>query len=119
MAAFDTILHTSGGNALELVKVTASANATYNFQPEHPIRAMSLQAIGGGGNNFGGGTVELKGSNDGVTFYSLPTSVTLSADGIKSVTIPNSGLLFYQIALTGSTSPTLSIWVNMAYNQGA
>ena len=117
MANFASKVWVSGGNAIETIKVTATANATLNFQPGHPIKSMTLMALGGGGNNFGGGTVELKCSNDGVTFFSLPTAKTLAADGVASVALIDQGFMFYQISLTNSTSPTLTIWVNIDYNQ--
>lgn len=116
MAAFATVRHQNAGSTVETIILTATANATYDFAPEHPIRAMSMMAKGGGGNNFGGGTVELLGSNDGTNFVSLPTAKTINADGIKSVAIIDCGFLNYRVALTGSTNPTLSIYVNLNNN---
>lgn len=117
--AFATIVHDGHGRH-ETLTVTATAstdNDTYEFRPAHPIRSMSISAIGGGGNNFGSGTVELTGSNDNVTFFALPTAKTLTADGIKSVATVDCGFLWYQISLTGATDPTLTIRVHILYNQ--
>jgi hypothetical protein len=117
--AFATIVHSNPLEAIETVTVTATTTTdddVYNFRPEYPIRAMTILAIGGGGNNFGSGTVELKASNDGVTFFSLPTVKTITSDGIKSVAVSDCGFLWYQISLSGSTDPTLTIVVSFSCN---
>jgi len=112
MANFDTVLHTVDAQCVERVKVTASADATYKFQLLRPARGMSIHAQG---SSFGAGTVELKGSNDGTNFFSLPTAKTLAANGIASVAVIDV-FLYYQIVLSGSTSPSLTISVEIYYN---
>jgi len=112
MANFDTVLHTVDAQCVERVKVTATADATYKFAVNKPVRAMSLHAQG---SSFGAGTVELKGSNDGTNFLSLPTAKTLAANGIASVAVIDC-FLYYQIVLSGSTNPSLAISVEMYYN---
>lgn len=112
MANFTTVLHTIDAQCVERVKVTATADATYNFAVNKPVRAMSIHAQG---SSFGAGTVELKGSNDGTNFASLPTSKTLSANGIKSVAVIDM-FHHYQISLSGSTNPSLTISVELYYN---
>lgn len=108
-----THLHTSKGNALEQVKVNFTADGDYQFQPEHPMRALSLQGDG----NDGGGTVSLQGSNDGTNFFALPTAVSLTAAGVATVAQADLGYLWYGVHLTGSTTPTLACVVGITYNQ--
>lgn len=108
-----TKLHTSGGNALEHIKVNFTADGDINFQPEHPMRAMTIQGDG----NDGGGTVSLQGSNDGTNFFALPTAVSLSAAGLASVVQADLGYLYYNVHLTGSTGPTLQVDIGISYNQ--
>ena len=114
--AFATILHESS-QAQETVTVTATTatdNDTYDFKPAHPMRAMSFHAQG---SSFGAGTASLQGSNDGTNFFALPTAATTTANAIKSVSQADLGYKWYRIELTGATDPTLTIIVNMCYNQ--
>lgn len=113
--AFATILHTAG-QSVETVTVTATVdtdNDTYDFAPEHPMRAMTIQTIG----DDGGGTTNLLCGNDGTNFVALPTAKSMTAAGVLSVVQADLGFKWYRIELTGSTNPTLTIIVNMSYNQ--
>ena len=113
--AFATILHTTH-EAIEHITVTATADTdsdTYDFEPGHPMRAMSIQTVG----DDGAGTTNLLCSNDGTTFAALPTAKSMTAAGVLSVVQADLGFRWYRIELTGATDPTLTILVTMAYNQ--
>lgn len=98
--------------SLPLVKVTTTAavdDFDYIFRAPNGIRAMSLQGDG----TFGSGTLSLQGSNDGATFAELPTAVSLTVNGIKSVAVADLGYAYYRIHFAGSTNPTVTAIVAM------
>ncbi len=59
--------------------------------------AASLQAVG----TFDSGTVALQCSNDGVTYAALPTAVSHTAAGAKSVAPADLGFKYYKVVVTG------------------
>lgn len=61
-----------------------------------------------------GGTITIEASNDGVTFYTLPTALVMAADGIESVAVDSLGFRFYRPALTVADD-TLTITMIAAY----
>ena len=65
--------------------------------------AMSIQGVG----TFGSATIDIQGSNDGTTYAALPTAVSLTVAGIKSVALADLGYKFYRvIELAASASLT-------------
>lgn len=84
-----------------VVSATLSAqNDTVAFQVPR-VTAMSLQVTG----TFNGSTLALEASNDGTNYAALPTAVSLTAAGIKSVALADLGYLHYRLSLTVA-SPT-------------
>lgn len=73
------------------------------------VTAMSLQVSG----TFNASTtLDLQGSNDGTTYAALPTAVSLSAAGIKSVAVEDLGYRFYRaIILAEAPGSTLTVTV--------
>lgn len=112
--AFATILHTQDLHS-ETIKVTATAdtdNDSYDFQLRGTPIAMSLHAQGA---DFGSGTAAIQASNDGTNFAALPTAVSLTANGIKSVALADLGYSWYRIDLSGATNPTVTISVHAKF----
>ena len=107
-----TAVHVINVQAVETVTVTFTTATHYDFRPEHPIRAMTLQGDG----NDNGGTLSLQGSNDNSNFFALPTAVSLTAAGIASVAQADLGYEFYRVNLSNITGTSVAV-VNMAYNQ--
>lgn len=105
-------VHVSKGNALEQITVTFTTATHYDFQPEHPMRAMTLQGDG----NDGGGTLSLQGSNDGSNFFALPTAAQLTAAGVASVVQADLGYLWYRVNLSNITGTCVAV-VGIHYNQ--
>lgn len=100
--------------------VSANGNTDITWKParkETPNRA-TLYVFGGGGNNFGSGTVALQISPDGGT-NAVPfrdqsgTAVQFTDDGFVNFEVyananPISGeVVKIRLALTGATSPTI------------
>jgi carbon monoxide dehydrogenase subunit G len=84
---------------------------------EAPNRA-TIYVFGGGGNDFGSGTVAVQVSPDGGTTFmdvkdQAGVSVTFTADGMTNIEIqsnPNpksSEIVQLRFSLSGSTSPTI------------
>ena len=112
--AFETTSHTHDLHS-ETVVVTATANTdndSYDFQLRSSPIAMSLHAQGA---DFGSGTAAVQGSNDGTNFAALPTAVSLTANGIKSIALADLGYSWYRIDLSGATNPTVSITVHARF----
>ena len=100
--------------------VSANGNTDRDWKPARknmPNRG-TIWVFGGGGNNFGSGTVTLQGSPDGGTTFmdildQLGVAVTFTVDGVSNFELYASGNLvtaervLIRLALTGSTSPTL------------
>lgn len=107
-----TALHVRHIEAGETITVTFTTATTYDFMPEHPIRAMTLQGDG----NDNGGTLSLQGSNDGTNFFALPTAVSLTAAGLASVVVADMGYHNYRVNLSNITGTSVAV-VNIAYNQ--
>ena len=100
--------------------VSADGNTDLTWKPlrkDTPNRA-TVWVYGGGGNNFGSGTVTLQASPDGgTTFIDIPdaggTAVTFTADGVSNFEIYANGdlttgkVVQLRLAVSGSTSPTI------------
>lgn len=100
--------------------VSADGNTDIDWKParkESPNRA-TLYVFGGGGNNFGSGTVTLQASPDGgTTFIDVPdqagASITFTANGMTNFELYANGdpvageRVEIRLALAGSTSPTI------------
>jgi hypothetical protein len=100
--------------------VSADGNTDISWKParkETPNRA-TVWVYGGGGNDFGSGTVTLQGSPDGgTTFIDIPdqagTAITFTADGVTNFELygnadpVSSEVVQIRLALAGSTSPTI------------
>lgn len=89
-----------------------------------PNRA-TVAVFGGGGNNFGSGTVTLQASFDGgTTFIDVPdqagTAITFTANGMTNFELYADsdpiagGRTEIRLALAGSTAPTLRYVINDA-----
>ena len=85
---------------------TAQNDATVFEMPR--VMAMSLQGSG----TFGAATLDIQASNDGVTYAALPTAVSLSAAGIRSVAVADLGFRYYRvIVLAAAPTGTLTATV--------
>ena len=93
------------------IALTANNDAV-TFRPNHAMRGMTVQAEG----TFSSGTVALQGSNDGSTFYALPTAVSLTAAGIKSVAQLDLAYDYFKVIVTGATTPDLVVTVHALHN---
>ena len=79
------------GKIVLTVTFTAQNDAVV-FQPNR-ARAMSIQAIGA----FTSATIDIQCSNDGTTYYALPTATSLNALGVKSVALADLGFNYYRV----------------------
>jgi hypothetical protein len=68
----------------------------------HDCDTITLQVEG----TFASAAVAVQVSNDGATFYALPTAVSISAAGLKSVPADGLGFKFYRLAMTGGGGTT-------------
>lgn len=105
--------------------VTANGNTDITWKPsrkETPNRA-SVYVFGGGGNDFGSGTVTLQVSPDGgTTFIDVPdqvgSAIIFSSDGVTNFELYGNGndipteKVVLRLALAGSTSPTIRYIIN-------
>jgi len=105
-----------------LLDTTVSADGNTDIawhinRVDSPPRA-TLYVFGGGGNNFGSGTVTLQASpDDGTTFIDVPdvagTAVAFTANGMtnfelySSRNIKTGEVTQLRLALAGSTAPTI------------
>ena len=123
MAAPATFLWDHSVKGLAILTLTFTADGDYPFQIPN-IDGMTIEANGTGGNNFGSGTVTLAASNFGIASSSFRTLAlyiiagtaedTLSAAGLASggsqaVSFKDLSWGWYNVHLTGSTSPSLKV----------
>lgn len=81
--------------------VQSGANdGNVDFEAVRPLLGISLQLRG----TIGAGTVALQGSNDNSTFVALPTAVSFSATGIKTVAVADLAFLYYRVAVASAHS---------------
>ena len=85
------------GKKILTVTFTA-ANDAVVFQPKRPL-ALSIQSLGA----FTSATIDIQASNDGATYYALPTAVSLSALGIKDVASIDLGFAFYRVIMLAAS----------------
>src|SRR3990167_10432410 len=85
------------GKKILTVTFTA-ANDALVFQPKRPL-ALSLQSLGA----FTTSTIDIQASNDGVTYYALPTAISLAALGVKSVASIDLGFAFYRVIMLAAS----------------
>lgn len=85
------------GKMILTVTFTA-ANDAVVFQPLRPL-AMSIQSLGA----FTAATLDIQASNDGVTYYALPTAKSLSALGVLSVAAIDLGFAFYRVIMLSAS----------------
>lgn len=71
-------------------------NGNVDFEISKPLVSLTFQL----GGTYAAGTVAIQGSNDGSTFAALPTAVSFTALGIKSVVVADLGYRFYRTAFT-------------------
>ena len=103
----------------ETVSADGNTDATWKgLRKETPNRA-TVWVFGGGGNDFGSGTVTLQASPDsGTTFFDIldqtGTAITFTADGFANFELQGNSdaskvgeQVVIRLALTGSTSPTI------------
>lgn len=88
----------------ELV-VSLDANGNVVLGDLSKYDSITLHATG----TFGGGTLALEAGNDETNFAALPTAVSLTAAGIKSVAADGLGYKSYRLALSGATSPSITV----------
>ena len=67
------------------------------FSLPRGAKAMSMQAVG----TFDSGTIALQCSNDGTTYAALPTAVSHTVAGIKSVAAIDLGFRYYKLLVSG------------------
>ncbi len=92
---------------MELVTITLDQDDDYSFTLIRPT-AICLEGQG----DFGGGTLSLQAGNDGRHFFEFSSPLSLTSDGVESVTPDNLGFVYYNIHLTGSTNPSLTVKVS-------
>ena len=98
-----TTLADTAGNSLPMQLADAD-NVTFQF-------AVSGTA----------GTITVQCSNDGVTFFGLPTAVTAVAAGVASLVQANQGFRHYRFNLAGgdaTTSWTITTVAHLSGRQG-
>ena len=81
------------GVVREIITLTAQNDSQVLQIPR--VTAMSIQASG----TFGAATLDLQGSNDGVTYAALPIAISFAAAGIKSVALADLGYRFYRVII--------------------
>lgn len=93
--------------------VSGANDGNVDFEAVRPLLAISAQLRG----SYTSGTVALQGSNDNSTFVALPTAVSFTALGIKSVAVADLGFLYYRVAASSmhaSNDLTLDIVIKEA-----
>lgn len=86
------------GKRTRLIKIEQSGanNGNVVIEFPEPLLSMSIHVEG-----RSAGTIDLKGSNNGVDFYALPTPITsIVADGIASVAPADLGFRYYRVEVT-------------------
>ena len=88
---------------------TAGSAAIGRYEPKVSCSCASIQFTG----TFGGATVALQGSNDGVTFVTLKdlqgNNITATAAGYFEFT---SGARFLKLTITGGTGDSINGFLN-------
>lgn len=103
-----------GQKVRRLRYVQSGANdGNVDFEAVRSLLSLTAQLRG----TLGAGTVALQGSNDNSNFVALPTAVSFSAVGIKSVAVADLGFLYYRVAVAssnGSNDITLDVVIKEA-----
>lgn len=89
------------GVTIHKLTYTVDADKTVDFGKSDTLVTMY------GSGTFGSGTLTLKQSPDGTTFFDV-SGATLTVDGFKTSTL---GAHSVRVSLTGSTSPTITVWL--------
>ena len=100
MAAPALTTTTRLGQRVRRLRYTQSGanNGNVDFEAVRPLLSISAQLRG----TIGAGAVALQGSNDNSTFVALPTAVSFTAVGVKSVAVADLGFLYYRVAVTAA-----------------
>lgn len=96
--AITSNVHSREHGVIVTVTQSEANDGVVGFEVLAPLVAMSFQVLG----TVGAGTVELHGSNDGSTFVALPTAVSVSAAGVKSVATADLGYKYYGVFVDSS-----------------
>ena len=106
MAATKSEQAVNKGKYLLTATFTAQNDAV-TFQPRRPS-SMSIQATGA----FTAATIDIQASNDGTTYAALPTAVSLSALGHKSVALADLGFRYYRVIqlAAGESHSAYVVW---------
>lgn len=90
------------GTRTRVITYTQSGANDGNVDMElhRPLAALSAQVVG----TFTAGTIAIQGSNDNSNFVALPTAVSFSAVGIKSVAQADLGYRYYRAAFSSMNS---------------
>ena len=98
MAAPALTTTTRLGQRTRRLRYTASGanNGNVDFEAVRPLLSLVAQLRG----TYVAGTVALQGSLDNSTFVALPTAVSFTGAGIKSVAVADLGFLYYRAAWT-------------------
>lgn len=86
--------HKGGRTRIITVSQSGANNGNVNFEIVKPLVSLTAQL----GGTYAAGTVALQGSNDGSTFAALPTAVSFTGLGIKSVAVADLGYRHYRAA---------------------
>lgn len=90
---------------MQLKATFTAQNDAVVFQMSR-VTAMSIQSVG----THGSATIDIQASNDGVTYAALPTAVSLTTAGHKSVALADLGFRFYRV-IELAASATLTAYV--------
>jgi hypothetical protein len=112
MAAPAITSDTYRGNRTRVVVIGQSGANDGNIDIElnKPLAAMGVQLVG----TVAAGTVALQASNDNSNFVAVPTAVSFSAAGIKSVAIADLGYRYYRIAFASMNSSNSIVYTLVA-----
>lgn len=103
MAAIPILMKDVNNGYAVIWEALGNADTGGVFTPFRTVKAMSFQATG----TFGtGATVTVLGSNDGTNFVALPTTVTFTAAGLKSVALEDLGINYYRVNTSGGVGTT-------------
>lgn len=103
--AFSTTKATSfwRRGAIQCVWTVADTSGNSAAESFPGAESITIQCTG----TFGaGGSVTIHASNDGTNFVILPTAVTFTAAGIKSIALADLAFKFYRAALTAGDATT-------------
>lgn len=93
--------HPASGTTV--ITIVMDTNGAVNIEDGHNNDHITIQATGA----FGGGTVSILASNDGVNYAALPTPVTINAAGLYSG--GNIGFRHYQASLAGAAGASITL----------